>query len=97
MKAARLHAAGDLRVEDIPAPGEPRPGWVRLRVTAAGICGSDLHNYRTGQWISRAPSVAGHEFAGVVSAVAADVRDFAIGDSGRGRFPLSGAANARPA
>lgn len=80
MKAARLHAAGDLRVEHVPAPGEPRPGWVRLRVTAAGICGSDIHNYRTGQWISRAPSVAGHEFAGVVSAVAADVAELAVGD-----------------
>jgi len=80
MKAARLHAAGDLRIEDVPAPDEPRAGWVRLRVSAAGICGSDIHNYRTGQWISRTPSIAGHEFAGVVSAVGADVTDFAIGD-----------------
>lgn len=80
MKAARLHAAGDLRVEDVPSPGEPAPGWVRLKVTAAGICGSDLHNFRTGQWISRAPSVAGHEFAGEVTAVGAGVSQFALGD-----------------
>ncbi|BCH24322.1 zinc-dependent alcohol dehydrogenase [Mesorhizobium sp. L-8-3] len=81
MKAARLHAAGDLRVEHIPAPGEPERGNVRLRVTAAGICGSDIHNFRTGQWISRAPSVAGHEFAGVVAALAPGVTDLAIGDT----------------
>ncbi|TKD44940.1 MAG: dehydrogenase, partial [Mesorhizobium sp.] len=80
MKAARLHAAGDLRVEDVPSPGEPAPGWVRLRVTAAGICGSDLHNFRTGQWISRVPSVAGHEFAGEVTAVGAGVSQLASGD-----------------
>ncbi|WP_394886028.1 zinc-binding dehydrogenase (plasmid) [Mesorhizobium sp. AaZ16] len=80
MKAARLHAAGDLRVEDVPSPGEPGPGWVRLRVTAAGICGSDLHNFRTGQWISRAPSIVGHEFAGEVTAVGAGVSQLAPGD-----------------
>lgn len=81
MKAARLHAAGDLRVENIPAPGAPKPGNVRLRVTAAGICGSDLHNFRTGQWISRAPSVAGHEFAGVIEALGPDIADLAPGDT----------------
>jgi (R,R)-butanediol dehydrogenase/meso-butanediol dehydrogenase/diacetyl reductase len=80
MKAARLYAAGDLRIEDIDPPGAPQPGWVRLRVTAAGICGSDLHNFRTGQWISRSPSVAGHEFAGTVTAHGEGVRDFALGD-----------------
>jgi (R,R)-butanediol dehydrogenase/meso-butanediol dehydrogenase/diacetyl reductase len=81
MKAARLYAAGDIRVETIDPPGALDPGWVRVAVTAAGICGSDLHNFRTGQWISRSPSVAGHEFAGVVTEVAADVSGFAIGDT----------------
>lgn len=81
MKAVRLYAAGDLRVEDIEAPGAPGEGLVRLKVTAAGICGSDLHNFRTGQWISRSPSVAGHEFAGVVDAIGEGVADLAVGDS----------------
>ncbi|MFI0846730.1 zinc-binding dehydrogenase [Mesorhizobium sp. IMUNJ 23232] len=80
MKAARLYAAGDLRVEDVAAPAEPEQGWVRLKVAAAGICGSDLHNFRTGQWISRSPSTAGHEFAGVVMAVGEGVREFSPGD-----------------
>ena len=80
MKAVRLYAAGDLRVEDIPAPARPGPGWVRLRLEAAGICGSDLHNYRTGQWISRSPSVAGHEFAGVVVETGDGVDAVGIGD-----------------
>jgi len=81
MRAVRLHAVGDLRFEDIPSPGEPAPGWVHLRVEAAGICGSDLHNFRTGQWISRSPSVAGHELCGKVIATGEGVRGFAAGDS----------------
>ncbi|KQY15109.1 dehydrogenase [Rhizobium sp. Root73] len=81
MKAARLYAAGDIRVEDIEIPGTLAPGWVRVAVTAAGICGSDLHNFRTGQWITRSPSVAGHEFAGVVTEVGAGVREFSAGDT----------------
>jgi (R,R)-butanediol dehydrogenase/meso-butanediol dehydrogenase/diacetyl reductase len=81
MRAARLYTAGDIRVEDIDIPGPLAPGWVRVAVTAAGICGSDIHNFRTGQWITRSPSVAGHEFAGVVAEVGAGVRAFAAGDT----------------
>lgn len=80
MRAVRLWAKGDLRVEDIALPLAPSVDEVTLRVTAAGICGSDLHNYATGAWISRAPSVAGHEFTGVVSAIGADVRHVGLGD-----------------
>ena len=81
MKAARLYAAGDIRVEEIDRPGPLDAGWVRLRVTAAGICGSDLHNFRTGQWISRSPSVAGHEFAGVVTELGEGISGFSVGDT----------------
>ena len=81
MKAARLYAAGDIRVEEIDRPGALDAGWVRVRVTSAGICGSDLHNFRTGQWISRSPSVAGHEFAGVVAEIGEGVANFAVGDT----------------
>jgi len=80
MKAVRLHGKGDLRVEDVPLPPSPEPGWVNFDVTAAGICGSDLHNYRTGQWISRSPSTPGHEVVGRISAIGAGVTGFAVGD-----------------
>lgn len=81
MRAARLYAAGDIRAEEIAAPDTPLPGWVRLRLTAAGICGSDIHNFRTGQWISRSPSVAGHEFAGIVLECGEGVGALSPGDT----------------
>lgn len=81
MQAVRLYAAGDLRFETIAMAAMPGPGEVRLRVAYAGLCGSDLHNFKTGQWISRSPSVAGHELSGWVEAVGADVETFAVGDA----------------
>lgn len=80
MKSVRLYAKGDLRFENVESPGLPNVGWVRMKITAAGICGSDIHNYRTGRWIGRAPSVAGHEFTGYVTAVGATVETLNVGD-----------------
>ena len=80
MKAVRLHGIRDLRVEEISPPGPPESDEVSLHVTAAGICGSDLHNFATGQWITRTPSVAGHEFTGIVTAVGPGVAHVVPGD-----------------
>ncbi len=80
MRAARLHDKGDLRVEDIDPPPAPSADAVLIGVAAAGICGSDLHNFRTGQWMSRKPSTPGHELAGDVLAVGKDVTRIAVGD-----------------
>jgi L-iditol 2-dehydrogenase len=60
---------GDLRVADEPAP-EAEPGMSLVRVTAVGICGSDLHWWDEGA-IGDAklthPLVLGHEGAGVIA------------------------------
>jgi (R,R)-butanediol dehydrogenase/meso-butanediol dehydrogenase/diacetyl reductase len=80
MRAVRFHGVGDLRVEDVPAAAAPRAGEVRLRVRAAGICGSDLHNFKTGQWVSRLPVTPGHEFAAEVLDVGAGVAGLRPGD-----------------
>lgn len=80
MRAVRLHGVRDLRLDEIPVPPPPGAGEVTLQVTMAGICGSDLHNYATGAWISRAPSVAGHEFTGAVSALGPGVRHVRVGE-----------------
>jgi L-iditol 2-dehydrogenase len=78
MIAARLHGPADLRVEQVPHPGPPGPGEVLLRVTAVGVCGSDLHTYqdaRIGDTALQAPLILGHEFAGVVEEVGPDALD----------------------
>lgn len=80
MRSVRLHGIRDLRVEDIDAPVAPGRHEVTLTLSMAGICGSDLHNYRTGAWITRAPSVAGHEFTGKVTASGAGVAHVSVGD-----------------
>jgi (R,R)-butanediol dehydrogenase / meso-butanediol dehydrogenase / diacetyl reductase len=80
VRAVRLHGIGDIRVEDVPSPPAPGPGELRLRVVAAGICGSDLHNFKTGQWFARLPVTPGHEFAAEVLEVGAGVTGFKPGD-----------------
>ena len=69
MRTARLHAVGDLRVADEPVP-HVGPGMSLVRVTAVGICGSDLHWWDEGA-IGDAklthPLVLGHEGAGVIA------------------------------
>lgn len=69
MKALRLHAAGELRLAVEPAP-VPGPGEALVRVTAVGICGSDLHWYgesHVGGVPLVQPLVLGHEAAGVIA------------------------------
>src|SRR5664279_737034 len=78
MLAARLHGPRDLRIEQVDEPGDPPPEHVKIRVTAVGVCGSDLHNYldaRIGDTVITSPVVLGHEFAGVVVAVGENALD----------------------
>lgn len=78
MQAVLLYGPRDLRVERVPRPALPGPGMALLRVTAVGICGSDLHTYqdgRIGDSIVQTPLVLGHEFAAVVEAVGPDAHD----------------------
>jgi L-iditol 2-dehydrogenase len=79
-----LHGARDLRLAERPDP-TPGPGEILLRVTAVGVCGSDIHYYtegNIGEAVVRPGFVMGHEFAGEVVALGEGVsaRDFAIGD-----------------
>ena len=80
MRAARLYAVNDIRVDTVPLPPAPPSGWVRLKVEAAGICGSDLTNFRAGLWITRSPSTAGHEFVATVTELGPDVSGLVAGD-----------------
>lgn len=78
MTVVRLYGARDLRVDQAPMPPMPGPGQALLRVTAVGICGSDLHTYmdgRIGDTAVQEPLILGHEFAAVVVAAGEDAYD----------------------
>ena len=72
-------AAGDqsFRLTERPVP-EPAVGEVRVRVEACGICGSDLHLYRSG----RLPEghTPGHEISGIIDAVGPKVTSLQVGN-----------------
>lgn len=81
-KACVLHAKKDLRVESVPVD-EVAPKQVLVRIGAGGICGSDLHYYLDGGFgtvrVSQ-PIVLGHEVAGTVEKVGAEVTRVKVGD-----------------
>ena len=56
---------GHLELRDIPEP-KPGPGQVKLKVQAAGVCGTDLHIYLD-EFKSWPPVVLGHEVSGEVA------------------------------
>jgi (R,R)-butanediol dehydrogenase/meso-butanediol dehydrogenase/diacetyl reductase len=76
VRAVRWHGRRDIRVDQVEEPGSPPPGWVRLRVEACGICGTDVEEYRAGPLAIPltpnllsgrcAPLTLGHETVGVI-------------------------------
>ena len=70
---------GPLRPVELPDP-RPRPGEVRVRVGACGVCRTDLH-LAEGDLAPRRPrTVPGHEVVGIVDAMGPGADRFAIGD-----------------
>jgi L-iditol 2-dehydrogenase len=79
MKALLLSAYNTLGVQELPEP-VPQPDELLIRVAACGICGSDVHGYDGSSGRRIPPIVMGHEAAGVVAAVGADITEFTVGD-----------------
>jgi len=83
MKAAVLHGVEDLRIEDVPTPQLQSPADVLVHVSRVGVCGSDIHYYRhgrIGRFVVEKPMILGHECAGEVVEVGAQVTDLKPGD-----------------
>lgn len=78
MRAAVLHAPGDIRVEEVPRP-DPGPGEALVHVAACGVCGSDIARM-TSAGAHRMPIICGHEFSGRVVALGRGVTGAAEGD-----------------
>jgi len=78
MRAAVLDAPeAALRIEEIPIP-EPGAGEVLVRVTACGVCHTDLHVIKN-EVAFPTPAVLGHEISGTVEALGAGVEEPAVG------------------
>ncbi|GAC1310821.1 MAG: alcohol dehydrogenase catalytic domain-containing protein [Vulcanimicrobiaceae bacterium] len=80
MRAGYLVAPERVELRDEPLP-TPDAGGVVVRVRVALTDGTDLKAYRRGHPQMPMPTRFGHEFAGDVSAVGAEVREFAVGDA----------------
>lgn len=79
MRAVKLTAPHTLELLEVPTP-EPGPGQVRIKVTSAGLCQSDLHVLHLDDWPAFGMTV-GHEGAGIVDAVAPDVTSPVVGEA----------------
>ncbi len=80
MRAALLEASDKpMAIVDDVDIEDPRPGEVLVRVTNCGVCHSDL-SIQNGTFPVIAPTVLGHEAAGVVEAIGAGVTSVAPGD-----------------
>ena len=79
-KAAVAHAAGkDLSIETVRLEG-PRASEVLVEIMATGICHTDAFTLSSGDPEGIFPAILGHEGAGVVREVGADVTSLAVGD-----------------
>src|SRR5580700_9967509 len=79
MKSLLLTEYLKLGITELERP-EPGAHEVLVQVAACGICGSDVHGYDGSSGRRIPPIVMGHEAAGFVAAVGADVTSVAIGD-----------------
>jgi L-iditol 2-dehydrogenase len=78
MKALVIYKGGTVKVEDIAEP-QVKPGYVKIRVAACGICGSDIPRVLDNK-AHYYPIVLGHEFSGIVAETGAGVTSVEPGD-----------------
>ncbi len=83
MQALVLERKGELAIRDIDLPRDVGPNDVRIAIHTVGVCGSDVHYYThgaIGSFVVRDPMVLGHEAAGTVTEIGAEVKTLKVGD-----------------
>lgn len=80
MKAVQIVSPGDLRVIDVEKPATDEKNNVLVRMTAAGICGSDVGIYHGTNAAATYPRIIGHEMVGRVAEVGPGVTQVKVGD-----------------
>ncbi|MDT0682998.1 NAD(P)-dependent alcohol dehydrogenase [Roseicyclus sp. F158] len=82
-EALVLEEKGKLSLRDFPVPDDLGAGDVRVAIRTVGVCGSDVHYYthgKIGHFVVNEPMILGHEAAGVVLEVGAQVEGLKAGD-----------------
>lgn len=80
MKAVQVVYPNDLRVIDMEKPVLDEKNNILVRMTAAGICGSDVGIYHGTNAAATYPRVIGHEIVGVVAEIGEGVNSLKVGD-----------------
>jgi len=86
----KKYAEQGLWVDDVPIP-EVGQNDVLIKIQKTAICGTDIHIYNWDEWAQKTipiPMTIGHEFAGVIAEMGAEVTELEIGDivSGEGHI-----------
>ena len=79
MKEVVITGPKQYEIREVPVP-EPGDGEVLIQMKAAGVCGSDVHQFLGENPNAVFPRVPGHENAGVIVAVGKDVKNIKVGD-----------------
>lgn len=80
MKAVQIVKPNDLRVIDVEKPVIDEKNNVMVKMTAAGICGSDVGIYHGTNAAATYPRIIGHEIVGRVDEVGPNVKNLKVGD-----------------
>lgn len=80
MKAVQVTKPGVLEIIDIAEPILSAADEVKVRMTAAGVCGSDVHIYHGTNAAATYPRIIGHEMVGIIESIGKEVKTLAVGD-----------------
>ncbi len=83
MKAVQLTGIREMAVREAPTPKVTKDNDVLLKLAVVGVCGSDVHYYRTGrigEQVVEYPFIVGHECSAIVAEIGKAVERVRIGD-----------------
>ena len=80
MKAVQIVSPNNLQIIDVEKPSIDEKNNVMIKMTAAGICGSDVGIYHGTNAAATYPRIIGHEMVGRVDEVGSNVKNLKVGD-----------------
>lgn len=80
MKAIQITKPTVIDLIDISEPKQPEGKEILIKISAAGICGSDVAIYKGLNPVATYPRIIGHEMTGIIVAVGNEVTKHSIGD-----------------